>query len=109
MASDDVAPLDGERPVRVRGPQRRAELEPAGFEVLRRRLEPGAGRVEFGTTTKIEERGPPGEPPRRLLRHVMRRFALELHDRVGPHARDRKSTRLNSSHGYISYAAFCLK
>src|SRR2546422_5382656 len=25
---------------------------------------------------------------------------------VGP---DRKSTRLNSSHGYISYAVFCLK
>src|SRR2546422_1930277 len=24
-------------------------------------------------------------------------------------ARDRKSTRLNSSHGYISYAVFCLK
>src|SRR2546422_2621552 len=30
---------------------------------------------------------------------------------VGPreHPRDRKSTRLNSSHGYISYAVFCLK
>src|SRR2546422_6043713 len=27
-------------------------------------------------------------------------------DKVG---RDRKSTRLNSSHGYISYAVFCLK
>src|SRR2546422_8154872 len=27
---------------------------------------------------------------------------------VGAH-RDRKSTRLNSSHGYISYAVFCLK
>src|SRR2546422_7300156 len=27
--------------------------------------------------------------------------------RPGP--RDRKSTRLNSSHGYISYAVFCLK
>src|SRR2546422_7184996 len=27
-------------------------------------------------------------------------------DRSG---RDRKSTRLNSSHGYISYAVFCLK
>src|SRR2546422_6828789 len=28
----------------------------------------------------------------------------------GRHARrDRKSTRLNSSHGYISYAVFCLK
>src|SRR3989449_4786726 len=28
--------------------------------------------------------------------------------RVGAHP-DRKSTRLNSSHGYISYAVFCLK
>src|SRR2546422_7476348 len=26
-----------------------------------------------------------------------------------PFAADRKSTRLNSSHGYISYAVFCLK
>src|SRR2546429_1364416 len=26
-----------------------------------------------------------------------------------PTERDRKSTRLNSSHGYISYAVFCLK
>src|SRR2546429_4630213 len=25
------------------------------------------------------------------------------------HQSDRKSTRLNSSHGYISYAVFCLK
>src|SRR2546422_2179846 len=25
------------------------------------------------------------------------------------HGRDRKSTRLNSSHGYISYAVFCLE
>src|SRR2546422_6623149 len=27
----------------------------------------------------------------------------------GLRKRDRKSTRLNSSHGYISYAVFCLK
>src|SRR2546430_8250715 len=27
----------------------------------------------------------------------------------GPRARDRKSTRLNSSHSQISYAVFCLK
>src|SRR2546422_2723934 len=27
----------------------------------------------------------------------------------GGNPRDRKSTRLNSSHGYISYAVFCLK
>src|SRR2546429_240249 len=35
-------------------------------------------------------------------------------ERYGPapgrrRRRDRKSTRLNSSHGYISYAVFCLK
>src|SRR2546422_10884546 len=29
--------------------------------------------------------------------------------RCRPGLRDRKSTRLNSSHGYISYAVFCLK
>src|SRR3989449_8585036 len=28
---------------------------------------------------------------------------------LGPELIDRKSTRLNSSHGYISYAVFCLK
>src|SRR2546422_5411774 len=33
---------------------------------------------------------------------------LDLHE-VGRRGRDRKSTRLNSSHGYISYAVFCLK
>src|SRR2546422_2872530 len=32
------------------------------------------------------------------------RLAVEVATRV-----DRKSTRLNSSHGYISYAVFCLK
>src|SRR5205809_1952989 len=30
-------------------------------------------------------------------------------DLEGQRAQDRKSTRLNSSHGYISYAVFCLK
>src|SRR2546422_7623678 len=29
--------------------------------------------------------------------------------RASARVRDRKSTRLNSSHGYISYAVFCLK
>src|SRR2546429_6503748 len=28
---------------------------------------------------------------------------------IFPRRKDRKSTRLNSSHGYISYAVFCLK
>src|SRR2546422_11463545 len=30
-------------------------------------------------------------------------------NKLGIRASDRKSTRLNSSHGYISYAVFCLK
>src|SRR2546422_1480806 len=30
-------------------------------------------------------------------------------DLLAPTLSDRKSTRLNSSHGYISYAVFCLK
>src|SRR5256884_5183842 len=36
---------------------------------------------------------------------------LQQVGRLGPDAErgDRKSTRLNSSHGYISYAVFCLK
>src|SRR2546422_7676460 len=43
----------------------------------------------------------------------------QLHGLIGPNGSgkstllkciaDRKSTRLNSSHGYISYAVFCLK
>src|SRR2546422_8612834 len=32
-----------------------------------------------------------------------------LHGDGAPELGDRKSTRLNSSHGYISYAVFCLK
>src|SRR2546427_4389465 len=35
---------------------------------------------------------------------------LAVHDKNGSlHVRDRKSTRLNSSHSQISYAVFCLK
>src|SRR2546422_4435092 len=35
--------------------------------------------------------------------------ALGTEARLRWRGRDRKSTRLNSSHGYISYAVFCLK
>src|SRR2546422_7338228 len=50
----------------------------------------------------------------RLLREVdpLLRGGLGEEERIGRRAaehRDRKSTRLNSSHGYISYAVFCLK
>src|SRR2546430_10449608 len=33
----------------------------------------------------------------------------QLEPRLGERVRDRKSTRLNSSHSQISYAVFCLK
>src|SRR2546430_8710008 len=53
---------------------------------------------------------------RRLLRRSRRDFgalagwALRRSDRNAHHElRDRKSTRLNSSHSQISYAGFCLK
>src|SRR2546429_556573 len=52
-------------------------------------------------------------------RHRANAHVIHLHERVlkimrgsreiGQRAEDRKSTRLNSSHGYISYAVFCLK
>src|SRR2546422_2724519 len=52
---------------------------------------------------RVEER-------RRLVTHELRRVGRDVLARDGElHALDRKSTRLNSSHGYISYAVFCLK
>src|SRR2546429_2332839 len=45
--------------------------------------------------------------------HVPKDFAASEADFWRPASpaepKDRKSTRLNSSHGYISYAVFCLK
>src|SRR2546429_3873448 len=52
----------------------------------------------------------PAGPPLRFVSPRDQSRALQ-HLKVlgdGRHA-DRKSTRLNSSHGYISYAVFCLK
>src|SRR2546422_2870952 len=37
------------------------------------------------------------------------RWMLYVLCEIPPRDQDRKSTRLNSSHGYISYAVFCLK
>src|SRR2546422_7443437 len=61
-----------------------------------KRLRPGSGgagrfRGGLGQDILIESRS-----PRPIVLSVMAE-------------RDRKSTRLNSSHGYISYAVFCLK
>src|SRR2546422_5642163 len=44
-----------------------------------------------------------------LSEEQARRIITSEEEGAGPDIRDRKSTRLNSSHGYISYAVFCLK
>src|SRR5256885_9670862 len=41
--------------------------------------------------------------------HVRRETAVRIVDVAADFPRDRKSTRLNSSHLVISYAVFCLK
>src|SRR5256884_155535 len=57
----------------------------------------------------------PGKPRERSLTFFATmafhssRLATGAQTRMKCHRRDRKSTRLNSSHGYISYAVFCLK
>src|SRR2546429_5980983 len=47
--------------------------------------------------------------PRSLRMSPNRLVAATTSKRPGCSTKDRKSTRLNSSHGYISYAVFCLK
>src|SRR3712207_7181170 len=60
-----------------------------------------AGELARGKT--IEEVGD------RLEGDVIGDDALTAYDASARAARDRKSTRLNSSHANISYAVFCLK
>src|SRR2546422_1909611 len=55
-----------------------------------------------------------GETPRKESLRLLFSACVQLNDflceyRTLRWQADRKSTRLNSSHGYISYAVFCLK
>src|SRR2546422_3152292 len=51
---------------------------------------------------------PRPDAPRKVRRHRPDMRRRRSHRAVAGRS-DRKSTRLNSSHGYISYAVFCLK
>src|SRR3989449_7121780 len=87
----DVEPVTGER------------LDLVGRETAEQRADPAARGHERGRLLRddAEVVG---------LRREAVPLALELEDLGFRHRhRDRKSTRLNSSHGYISYAVFCLK
>src|SRR2546429_6729276 len=75
-------------------------------------------REEGHPGNSVHRRQGPPLPPRlaprahnRLVRPGQGRQRLVLRRGNGraESERDRKSTRLNSSHGYISYAVFCLK
>src|SRR2546422_7526625 len=50
-----------------------------------------------------------GEIPDAVIQGLRELGAFGIKIPNAPSSRDRKSTRLNSSHGYISYAVFCLK
>src|SRR5438105_2288875 len=71
---------------------------------VRKRLAAGATRRFMGREMKIEP-APAGALP---IVTFGRRVSLHLNGE-GIRAVDRKSTRLNSSHEWISYAVFCLK
>src|SRR2546422_6800948 len=72
----------------------------------------------FRSVRRVAHQGGPRDRPRLLHRRrdrdvarrgTVRESALAAAARRLPRGGDRKSTRLNSSHGYISYAVFCLK
>src|SRR5256884_2734035 len=71
-----------------------------------------ASRAGIQGETRRSKRKPDGgnrerpQSPDPAVRAENPGFALKTPE---SRQRDRKSTRLNSSHGYISYAVFCLK
>src|SRR2546422_8417559 len=63
----------------------------------------------FPYTTLFRSRPQAGAPGLAVVGKVENLFDAPYQEVTNFPGRDRKSTRLNSSHGYISYAVFCLK
>src|SRR2546422_5755432 len=98
----------GEVGVRVTGEQHALEEHQAGGPDRRRAAEPRQDLLGDDRLNQEQQEG--GEEDRRRVRQARQQREadyLSMDFRVLPI--DRKSTRLNSSHGYISYAVFCLK
>src|SRR3989449_4636833 len=75
-------------------------LQPSELIILAARPSQGKTALALNFAENIAIRG--GEP--------VAIFSLEMSkESLLQRLLDRKSTRLNSSHGYISYAVFCLK
>src|SRR2546422_2425134 len=90
------------------------------FFFLMIRRPPRSTLFPYTTLFRSAANGDPGLPQGGEIRRNMRAGAFGpsrlrpvagsgRHREPLPQPRDRKSTRLNSSHGYISYAVFCLK
>src|SRR2546422_5987948 len=86
------------------------------------RRPPRSTLFPYTTLFRSHDRGVPRRQEERLLERDVQRGFLPCDQPVAAERRlegvavaarpvvlDRKSTRLNSSHGYISYAVFCLK
>src|SRR5256884_1184321 len=86
---------------------RRLALASAACAVACGRPAPRAARPSLVTITATDYAfGVPDTIPAGLTTFRLVNQGKELHHETEG---DRKSTRLNSSHGYISYAVFCLK
>src|SRR5207247_10068956 len=78
--------------------------DPAHLRDLRRAR---AGRA--ANDTSAVPRTPAAARGARPQRHELADVGPVRRREVGPRRQDRKSTRLNSSHEWLSYAVFCLK
>src|SRR6266853_4982614 len=78
-----------------------------------RRADPqtGRGASSYFDVVPILEQARAGQPldPVGQVESEVRQLEASRPGRGPPRPRDRKSTRLNSSHSQISYAVFCLK
>src|SRR3712207_8111142 len=68
-----------------------------------------SGHVLLAGSLRMQDDAADPPPSHRRSPHARGDALLLLTDRVRVDRRDRKSTRLNSSHANISYAVFCLK
>src|SRR2546429_1988948 len=79
------------------------------YTTLFRSLKPWQIRGCLEIVSVIVPRGLVAQTFEQIDREGRERFLIIEGQGAAQYSRDRKSTRLNSSHGYISYAVFCLK
>src|SRR2546422_2842030 len=99
-----------DQPGRARA-RRNGQLEVADVHVEPGQVEGGSASRELGLGSHFVVPSRlvlPGRRDRAIRGQVLGLAQRRVEGIVDP-AKDRKSTRLNSSHGYISYAVFCLK